>query len=75
MLSTELILNIANFLQASLAALTLFAVLPQWLQIRKNQSSANISLASWIVWSAASIVSVFYSTCQVLFIGSGYAYY
>ena len=73
MFSSDLILNIANLLQASLAGLTLFAVLPQWLEIRNNKSSANISLASWVVWSLASLVSVFYSSCQVYFIGSGHA--
>jgi uncharacterized protein with PQ loop repeat len=73
MLSTEFILNIANLLQASLAGVTLFAVLPQWLQIRRSQSSSNISLLSWFVWSAASLISVFYSSCQVVVLGNGYA--
>jgi uncharacterized protein with PQ loop repeat len=75
MMSTtpEIMLAIAGVLQGSLAVVTIAAVLPQWLKLYRTRTSQDISVLSWLIWTLASLVSLFYATCQVCFLSVGHS--
>ena len=72
-ITPEIMLAIAGVLQGSLAVVTIAAVLPQWLKLYRTRSSQDISVLSWLIWTLASLVSLFYATCQVCFLSVGHS--
>jgi uncharacterized protein with PQ loop repeat len=67
------IVIIANFLQGCVPLLALFAYFPQWKKIIANKSSRDISLTSWLVWLASSVITTFYAIIQYKITGKGTA--
>ena len=58
---------LSSFLQGSLVIVYTCAQVPQWTLIIKKQSSENISLQSWGIWLAASLVTLFYACIQYIY--------
>ncbi len=60
----EEIVIAANLMQTAVPVLSLIAYIPQWLQLIKTKSSADIALSSWTIWIASSFFSTFYAVVQ-----------
>ena len=65
------IINTANFLQSFIPILSLIGYLPQWRKLVRTKSSNDLSLRSWVIWTAVSLMAVFYAVVQYLVTGMG----
>lgn len=70
---SEFVVTTANLLQSCVPLLSLVAYLPQWKKLITTKSSADISLQSWLIWTASSVFAVFYAMVQFQVTGSGAA--
>lgn len=68
---SEFIINLANFLQASVPFLSLCAYIPQWKQLIDTKSSKDISLIAWTIWIFSSSFALFYALVRYQLTGSG----
>jgi len=73
-MNTEVMIMIANILQGwGVPLLSLVAYIPQWQKLVKTKSSEDISLKSWLIWTASTCFAVFYAVVQYLVTGQGWA--
>lgn len=63
----------ANLLQASIPFFSLAAYIPQWLKLRRLQSSTNLSLLSWLTWTLTSLFALFYALVRHAETGNAWA--
>jgi uncharacterized protein with PQ loop repeat len=64
---------LANFGQALVPLLSLFAYLPQWRKLLVGKSSGSISASSWALWTLTSFLALFYAVVQLHVTGFGWA--
>ncbi|MBL4796301.1 MAG: hypothetical protein JKY50_02685 [Oleispira sp.] len=70
-MSSEIMVVTANFLQGCVPLLSLIAYIPQWQKLVKTQSSEDISLKSWMIWTVPTFFAAFYSIVQYQVTGNG----
>lgn len=57
---------VSDVCQAITLLLSLFAYVPQWLSLKRSQSSKNISLGCWLMWAFSPFLSLSYASVQFL---------
>ena len=67
----EYIISSANICQIATTFISLFAYLPQWTEILRTKSSANISLKAWCLWIMSSSFALYYAVILFLINGRG----
>lgn len=73
-MNTEVMIMVANILQGwGVTLLSLVAYIPQWQKLIKTKSSEDISLKSWLIWTASTSFAVFYAVVQYWVNGHGAA--
>lgn len=73
-MSQDVIILIADLLQGwGVPMLSLVAYIPQWQKLILTKSSADISLKSWLIWTASTSFAVFYALVQYWVNGHGLA--
>ena len=70
---SEAVVNTANLLQSCIPILSLSAYLPQWRKLIVTESSKDISLRAWLLWSVTGSFSCFYAVVQYQVTGRGIA--
>jgi uncharacterized protein with PQ loop repeat len=69
----EFISVVADFMQLSVAGLSLVAYIPQWIKLVRSKSSRDISLKAWVLWTVSSVFAVIYALVQLYRYGIGWA--
>jgi uncharacterized protein with PQ loop repeat len=68
----EIVVTSANACQMAVPFIALSAYLPQWIQLIRTQSSRDISLRSWCIWTLSSSFGLFYAIVQLTLNGRGW---
>ncbi|RUL88021.1 PQ-loop repeat-containing protein [Tautonia sociabilis] len=65
----QTIIHLADLLQIATVAASLFGFAPQIVTLHRTKDSHNHSLLTWLLWSASSLMALFYALAHYLIEG------